>query len=317
MKLTKLPTFDFNQVYAEDLGNNKVNHYTLSIPYCVTKNRPVDELLKEALSARLNIDPNTIEISYLPNITKIISEPAPMVLENHPKIRKELEKVKCDSFIYQYTEILPGVRFYHRIIRWVSEKINYVITQLNYRLASIQRMFNKVEDEDLLTQVNYRPFLLPTLPLKSTYVRKCVPCSYLSVAFTDDQAEDAAMCLFGDLKTLSDQGLIMGHMSMPEMMILSDTVGNGKKNFVLYCFVFVNLEKVCKITDKDYSKMANLPLKNFLGIITEGYEGSIGFDMREPIEINTVDLSENFIDEGYEEYVKNWEERQKLLRKVK
>lgn len=291
--------------YARIMGEKRIRHYTLSAIHnligmysgektdslqCVKEQIEKEEGEQVEIELLSSIYDSTKDTSLVGGSALMVEDATKVVLKDNPEIRESLDKKKIQSCLHQYNECSDPWK--SKWITPITSFVNYwTIGQINSLLYKFQRPptsgIDRFEYLDEIANIK----LLPLLPTWGE-VRKVVPCQYLTVAFEEDDAEFATESLVNDLKILNDNGLIMGHLAMPSMILLADTIGSGKKVCALFCFLFVDMERLMKITKiGSYLELPKKPLA-LLGVKNECFEGEInfldGFDPRSKYEIETV-----------------------------
>ena len=244
IKLKRLPMTDLNPKYARLLENNVIKHYTVPIIASMVQDTSNDELVKFQVSKELGITPEEVQIEEPKQRDAPFARTHLSLLKNHKKIKKELEKIKTNSMLYKYTDNTLLERF---------------ITKLGNILNPIIRRLNKFVG-------------IPEIPC--LVFRKVTPCSFLALTYEESDREEAEKILLNDLKTLSDKGLIMGHLMMPTEFKLANNIGSDQDIYCLACFIFVDYYKMHKILNTTPYTLKKLPLNNHLGLKTEVFDGS-------------------------------------------
>ena len=308
VQLRQTATVSLHTTYARSMGGNKIKHYTIGLASSLigmfTGEKPDTlQCVKEEIELE---EGEKVEIELLASgydLAKdkmrsvggmMIEDAADAVLKDYPEIRKSLEQRKIQGCLHQYNEcsdpwkakwLTPITGF---INYWTIGKINSLLYK--FQSPNLQDLKDGMDRFEYLNEVNNIK-LLPTLPMWGM-VRKVTPCQYLTVAFEEDEVEAATASLINDLKILNDKELIMGHLALPSMILLADTIGSGKKTCALFCFLFVDMDKLMKLTNVDGPlNMPKKPLR-LLGVKNECFEGEINFlngvDPRSKYEIEEV-----------------------------
>src|SRR5581483_1207739 len=284
IELRPLAIVDLSMTYARSMGENKLRHYRVpATQLAIAKftGRSAEDLVRDHIKAK----EGETEVSFLPYRTwefdgtpkegvlqaKDITD---LILKDSPEVRQSLEKVKVDSLVHQYN--IYENKFKEKFLGSISRFINrFLINPINEYLREFQ--LKDVPFEDRMSYLfeldNLK--LLPYLPEFGPR-RAASPCSFLSVAFHEDDIERATALLLKDLCILQEKGLILGHLAMPSMLILADTVGSGKGTFAMFCFLFLDQEKSQKLLGLNAEEMPRLPL-TLLGVQTESVEGGITY----------------------------------------
>lgn len=326
IEVRKLATTTLSTKYARKIDDKTIRHYNLTLVQSIINNiqkrddlwsikeqiekeekEPVDLVVLPTISkgwVDFSKQKNTTELhginifGEMPNPNALealnIKEVTGILLKDDQDILKSLTKRKIDILLFQENRKIP---FYVRLFNIISKPINYVLVRINraiheYYLSKLPKKENGVVDRFDYLDVVQTP-LIPILPEYPKYIRVAHPCSFLSVAFEEDDIEAATQSLISDLRILQDNKLIMGHLMMPSIMILADDIGSGKNSYVISCFLFVDHERLKKITGKSALELPRLPL-SLLGIKNEVGEGSInwvnGIDPKTKYNIETVSV---------------------------
>lgn len=334
IELRQVAITDLNIRYARSMGGNKIKHYVINMSSVLlgklANQAPLDMLkdhlvMEEGEPVEIKILPTSYGGQFACEGTETemaaggtvlqVKDVENIILKDNPEIATALKQVHAKSQLYQYNENVEPIK--NRYVNSVFSFINkYLISKINALLYKIQEPkfdFGMDTDENnelkektvgkiqsflekralyqkAISKIKY----IPHLP-EQHYVRKVVPCSYLTVAFEEDDLQNAANSLLSDLKMLQQNGLIMGHLCMPRMIILADTIGSGKQQYALFCFLFVNTDKLMKL--KNIESPLALPRKylSLIGVQNETFEGGInylnGIDPSSKYEIEEVLIS--------------------------
>lgn len=146
------------------------------------------------------------------------------------------------------------------------------------------------------------PLIQPFNPIPH-YVRRCTGCSYLAISFEEGQEELAARTILEDLRILDKNKLIMAHLALPSTILLADVVGSGKKYYSMFCFLFVDPDKLAKLINKAPVEMTGLQL-SLIGVKNETPESGTGNKIYTEYDIEEVLVSSS----GYahREYVQSY-----------
>jgi hypothetical protein len=237
--LRPLAVTDLSLRYARRLEGNKIIHYRISsIPAIIgVPGFDAFSLVKEHI---LEFEPDAeIELADSIKNPEGLFGDASHILT--PQIRAELEKRKMNCQLMQYLEIPNGPGFLQKVAHFAS------------RFESLKR---------------YIP---------SKYLQRRVsPASYLSYTYEQPDEAKAFEAMRQDLQTLSDRGLIMGHLVLPSTIYLADTVGSGVATKAVFCFLFVDQHKLMtQLGLTSLVDMPRLPLRE-IGVRSENFEGSLG-----------------------------------------
>lgn len=309
IKLTPLAITDFSVKYAHNLGNGTIRHYSVRLPHLLTTAQSADEVVLDYFNNE-NLGPVFIE--RLPKIdnpdkavkgTSLSARSAPEVLKGLWKVKRQLNRMKVKSQVFQYTVLPPGWKYY----------FNYAAGTINNFTGRLNHFFKR----------NLFPYISV-----SGNNRRMECCKYLTVSFEESYRAQATELLRKDLKKLSDLGLILGHLCMPSEIELADTIGSGQKSFTLFCFLFTDSQKFGKLIGLenpfDRSKICldagkgYLELNHFLDIKTDTAEGCAShwdscFSSKYKIE--EIDIFAASIGAAHQEYLISYEESRKIIDK--
>jgi len=342
IELRQVAIDDLSLKYARDMGNNNVRHYRLPVSLLVVqeknndnKDKPEDIIKnyikeKEGLEDVVFIDNPKHKTSEVLNIL----DATDVILKDHKKIKKSLQKLKATCMLVE--------RNYHPFLLWrihdfFATIINFVIKPINKILFKIQNkgkigftdneLLNYVSDKfDELYSIDskkHRPIKLISY-IEYKNIRILDRHLNMTVAFEEKDAEEAVKILQDDLKILYDSNLIVGHLAMPFIVELADTVGLGKKGYILGCYPIIDSVKINKINNEP---LWNTNYKDFfkkLGCKTVEFEGEIkyieGKDPKDVYKIEIIDASMIFLkkeNEVLEEYNKTISDRIEETQKIK
>ena len=290
--------------YARKIDDNNIVHYSISSIDLLINKVDIKQKVKEYVSKELNIEIEKIKIAESVNSSALIINPANDVLKGLCKVKKKLTRIHEKSVILQY----------HKSNTFMEKIINSVIFCRNKIAFIVNTISNKLNSN---YKVRYRYAYGGTVLL--------APCHFLSVGFEEKDREKAIQILRNDLKILSDNDLILGNLSMPKQMELADTIGSGEKQQVIYCFPFINYQKLYEICNiKPYEaaeKYKGIPLlRALLGVQTDSFEGNIAETELSPSKkYNINEVSISFLNEPtpHELWLQNFEYQNKVLKKVR
>jgi hypothetical protein len=319
--LRELATVDLSRTYARQMGGNKIRHYKVSYAACMLGNDPV-ELIKKHI-AKEEGETEFEVIPYVNNSTVRVAQ-ALMVLQDHPEIYNALTQLTCKSILLQRA-IYPKVTLKQKVRNFFANLLNTVVDFLNRPLIKIQHWYYGIdvasyynsdiafdhEKEEEFQNLLAKVKLIPRVSLIEAYVRMQVtPCTYLSVGFEEGDEEKAVNALLDDLKYCHENGLILGNLTLPSTMLLADTVGSGKGSFVLFCFLFLDHDKIAEMNGVHTHELPQHPEK-LLPLKTISSEGSLkyldGLSPSQKYEIEAVILADR-TDENFQVYHENYKE---------
>jgi hypothetical protein len=267
IELRRIAVIDLNITYARKLEGNKIRHYRIDYTqHILSKMAQLSDIdiLKTFIEKE---EGEPVEIKMLPTVydgqypagtgkeglvegaALQVKDVTDILLKDNPEIKKSLKKNKVKSLLYQYNEKVPLSK---RIFNPFKRFVNFFIYQINKVLAKLQgssiEEIHHYEKWGSFVDVRQVPYLQTRYPIE----KHVVPCTFLTVAFEEQDLEKAAATLVADLKKLNDEGLIMGHLAMPSMILLADTIGSGQNVYSLYCFLFVDNNKILEKAGKTH-----------------------------------------------------------------
>jgi hypothetical protein len=294
IELRPLAQVDLSLRFARQMGGNKIRHYVLSGLDAVqghilgkTPTEIVAEFIEKTEGEKVKFLPTSTSGRNDGKLLNIVD--ASVMLDDYPKIKKALEKVKSNSVLYQYTDY-PS--FGARILGVLAKPINALFSLINKRrlkAAGLYKIENRFEYLDRLNEIKLLPLLHVGHP-----IRRVEPAIFLSVTFEAPDLQRAQQALVDDLKLLSDKGLILGHLAMPSMMIMADQTGSGFNTFTLFCFPFLDSKKIPKLLGISLAEFLQSPKSpcHVPGVKYATYEGMTkyldGVDPASKYDIETV-----------------------------
>lgn len=326
IELRRLAVFDLSVVFARLMGGNKIRHYVIpGTSLIMTKftGQTPEDLVKEHIKIIEKCDE---EVTFLPERTGTpffqnaydsdsktlqVKEVSTIILKNHKDIEFSLAQRAIKSVLHQYNH--DATPFRSRFVSPITTFLNRGICKINEILRAHQLKDKDVASMDRFEYLNLKIFQIPLLPMYG-YVRKVTPCHYLTVAFEEGDIQEATESLVSDLKILNDKDLIMGHLCMPSMMLLADTTGSGKVICVLFCFLFVDHDKLMKLCGfsnplEFYNKSSSRPLK-LIGVKNETFEGGINFlngvEPKSRYDIEEVEVAIGTPEGGRQAHINNY-----------
>ena len=309
--LRRLTAFNLATTYARVLESNKICHYYVTHAKTLTDPKSAEEMIVEYIKKETGDDSVIIEETKINNAYGIGLESVQLakdVLQDLPKVKKQLEKREVKSQILQYNQRDP---WYKYLLNPIAIPYNWIVSKINAKWADYQWKklggFPKTKLGeggylDLRNQIKSIP-LLPIAGLR----RYCTPCHFLTVTFDESNRSEAIKILQNDLNILSDKKLIMGHLAMPFQLQLADAVGSGELSYVIGCFLFVDDRRIEKLMGKNNWREASfnkLGLNTLLGLKTETFEGGLSdVDLRKKYEIEEINIFEHEKQEHYDAYL--------------
>ena len=318
IKLRRLTPISLCVSYAQTIDENTIRHYHVPYAKSLAGTKTPDELIIEYLN-KDGSQPIQIEapIRNTHGVDPILGvQEAKDVLEDLPKVKKQLEKVECKSAVYQYSR---RSEWYKYLLNPIAIPYNWLVNKINAEWADRQwKKLPKPQDRfeylDSLATIKS----VSLLSVAGLY-RWATPCRFLSVTFDESNRAEAVRILQNDLKILADKKLIMGHLQKPFTLQLADTVGSVELSYVLACFLFVDDKRIEKFVGKDRFRTEgykSLSLNTLLGLKTESVEGGLGeVSLRKKYVIEDVNICEGEIQERHEAYLKSCEEQQAVIKK--
>lgn len=320
--------------FSRDMGNNTFRHYHVPPSELIGKGEAAIEIVKKTIIAE---EGNGTEFEVIP--LQRVNAPMGMqtvdassILAEDSDIEKALRARNIKQTLYEYNELLFTPTRFQKILGYATRAINkYLIAPINRAIYSLRikdfdwnyrsdafvdhDLNDELEAQELVkfekhmaNKTRLRRFVarIPQIRLLPDYlvqyVRKVTPCQYLSVSYEAGDEEKAANYILNDLRKLQDAGAIMGHLAMPSMLLLCDTIGNGKTKAALFCFLFVDFANISAHYGIDPATLLfNRQPLELIGLRTISHEGElktfddISFQKRYQIEdifISTVQDSE-------------------------
>lgn len=282
VELIPLAITDLSIKYARRLEGNKILHYRVSSiallsgfagdPFkTVSEYIFKNEGLEAVLVQNANQSKGALEAHDLSN----------KVLADFPSIRRALSQKRVTSQLYQYNKLMTFADRARQSTTHVDRQGNiHQVKRTSRFLIGLNLLADKLG-------------LLSLIPSKySTYIRQVVPVTYLTYSYEETDEVKAIHAMQEDLQRLHQRGLIMGHLSMPSTITMADTVGAGVARKVLFCFVVVDLNKLCAQLEKSPIDLPRKPLTELLGVKGEAFEGELGYNLTSgKYEIEIVDVN--------------------------
>lgn len=313
--LRPLAVIDLSLRYARRMEGNKIIHYRVSMPTVISSllNVPGASPLKEVQDYIRSQEGDDIEFEVIdhrrPKFDNkdggalAVEDVSDKVLKNHPKILKELKKYKSDTLIHQFLRYENKFYQYKDLASyWINKNV------IRYLNIAYNKLFN----------IPYTDFVYPIKsdreirmmaegPVKylETLVkaqRTIVPVTYLAYMYEEVDEQKAFDALASDLKILSDNGLILGHLCMPSTLEMADNIGFGIPIKALFCYVVADTDRLMRhvLRKNPLEFPPGYKIYKDIGVMGEMYEGECanpisGFDPASKYEIETV-----YIDPVYE-----------------
>lgn len=250
VSLIPLAITDLSLRYARRISENKIIHYRVSAiqsivgvpgfdPFTSVK----EHILEFEPNAEVELADSIAHDRIRKNYNLSVQDISNKVLT--PKLRTALGK-RVEAHVYQYLSTF-----------------------------SFQEAFTfKEKVASIASRIGLEKYI------PSKYKLRRVSCaSYLSYTYEEQDEALAVEAMRKDLQMLADKGLIIAHLATPSTIFLADTVGSGVASKALFCFLFVDQNKLLKELGLDnILKMPRLPLRE-LGIRSENFEGSLGYHL--------------------------------------
>lgn len=255
--LTPLAVSDLSLSYARMLGGNKIRHYTLRLAHCAGQLPSIPKLIEQHImeneGERVQIIINDKSIAGSDLSAKDVTE---HVLGGLKGAIRKLKARQPKTHLLQYKEVAD---------------FNYFA---KFAYPDKKAGATKVSFKEKLAMLAAKIGLSRLVPAKYK-VNLVSPVSYLSYHYDEKNEKLAFDALRKDLKVLSDRNLILGSLAVPSTIVLADTIGNGSKRKVVFCFPYLNYQKLSYQAGIRPGFDSVKPL-NSIGIHSATYEGGIG-----------------------------------------
>lgn len=295
--LRKLSQVWLNTTFARTMEDGSITHY--SVPYDYSSNNPLKDVKDYIMKTESK---EGSEIEFVLEATASLVSPdtfgnvntqdVSSILKHDPKVKKSLKKHKAQRLIHE-TDLMSKK---DRVINFLARVANPKIVAINKVLIKIQ----KLSSEELMLG---KGRLLPTISHRFG-LRKYNFVKYICIAFEAPDYLEAQDALLSDLRILQDNDLIMGHLSMPSLIALADTIGSGHQMCALFCFPIIDDAKLEKLIGKELLNANKLCLKH-LGVLYENLEGGINYlndiDYHQKYKIKTITVTDLSYDKIQEE----------------
>jgi hypothetical protein len=308
---------DLNVKFARDMGNNKVRHYSVSHTAMLV-NHFTDKTPQDMVRDYIYETENTLDVEFVPptaqdravaallnfvdvNRTKfgpelMVKDVTDIILKNDKPLLRALLKTRATQLLHMHT-------YYNNFLEKAYDQIASLINRY---------VISPLISCGLLGFYSHMRLL---------GTKRMAPVKFMSVAFRADQVEMAVDVLLNDLKKLEDRGLILGHLVMPSIIQLADTVGIGSLPYALFCFPIVDEHKLNAIINFSGKDPDTMRLKlSEVGVRCETFEGGIysfnekGLDADYDIEV--IDIEEFNTDQIRLETIKAFEDSKDLVNEV-
>lgn len=292
--LRQLAIVDLNIKFARKLEENKIRHYVVPAAYLylnqLEANKPVSLIVKEYIKQTEGIDVE-FEPSQDTNKPLKLTDVSNSILVGRNDITKALKKLKSQSMIHQ--TISYGT-FTDKLKAFINQNVINPINRTIFRIKT----GTSISNYGLRFAYGTIPYFTVTTKTNTVHLTH-----HIAVAFEEDQFVDASEVFVRDLSILTKNKLILGHLVMPSIMPLADTVGDGKKTYVLFSSIVIDSTVKNKLLGQD-GKLSSL------GVQYECPEGGInyldGVDPRSKYEIEEVNLMEGMHSKNNDVVIQNY-----------
>lgn len=209
----------------------------------------------------------------------------------NPEVIAALQKRQSKNLLYQYhrnmTRFSDGFAQLLDTLHWklLETPISYInrgigkINRLLQKVYGIDKMWDavtaeldndfKVSHDDWEHTSEYHEllkkyeaaaegkFFIPFIPQhQGNFRREVTQAVYLARICGQEQLDETIEALSEDLNQMQALGLIFGHLAMPRMTELQNTVGNGKKVYGVFAFPLVDSNQLMYLTGaKSYADL--------------------------------------------------------------
>lgn len=325
IKLRPLAVTDLSLVYAHNLGNGTIKHYKMPYSYMLTHTETPAAMVASYVEKTTGEKVEIISVLNEGSKENVIIE-VPEVLEDLPNAQKQLKQAKIKNLIYQYIHIPYDL---NHLWNFIAVPINSILNKINKLWANYKYGVDFYTEEGVFVYgIELFPRLIPTLSVKNK-IRRMTPCVFLAIQFEESDRDKAIALIRKDIKILSDNDLIMGHLCLPSQLLLADIVGSDQKSYTIFCYLFIDMNKFGKIVGVENplirSEYIRLKGKNYrtelnyyLGLETQVEEGSVGSTVLDPINkynIEYINICEEEREANQDAYIKSYEEQQQVIKK--
>jgi hypothetical protein len=293
VQLRETAIVDLNTTFARKMGENKIRHYKVPYSKVILGFDPL-ELVKQHIEAQEG--PSEFEVSDISFSAPqyeggvIQYKDASFILDAYPDLEAALRALSVKSTIHQDVTIFP-LSWKQKVFNLLFPYANKVIGAVNAVLRFFQRKkiaelnklwdqvhyFNFEEDLEKAYAVQRSVVLLrPLEPYIEDETRQYNVATSLVVGFEEGEEEEAAEALVNDLKLVHDKALIKGHLCMPSLIQLADTVGSGKKWYALFCIFFLDNARARFYSGCD-EKVSFIEVEKKLGLKNSVPEGGVNY----------------------------------------
>jgi hypothetical protein len=294
ISLKQLATVDLGITFSRQMGGNKLIHYKIPMGQSLLGSSPEQLLLEhfyreEGEQVELEfLYPAPIQVeSEIAAGTALHIKDASFILDEYPAIKKALQKRKIDAHLYQDHLVVPVSlkikikNIFAKPINKLIALVNKVIGSIQYKIYNIQpydQYFGRDVEKDIAYAELLRKIkLIPSLKVaEESYIRRVHRATYLSVIYEDGEEQRAVQTLIDDLVVCHEKNLILGHTVMPSIIALADTIGSGKTQFALFCFLFLDNIKIQEMSGLSWVDMPK-QMESVLGLVTAAPEGASSF----------------------------------------
>ncbi len=318
IKLYPVAITDLSVRFARDMGSNKVRHYIIA-PAAIIVNKftgtsfedAVRDYIKETenedvefvKSVKSDIDSfETLNQIPPPEYGSLLNvlDATPIVLGRDSKVRKALEKTKSQGILHQ-------TNYYGNFLGKLHDRLAYRYNK--HIVPNVNKILYAIQGYDY---AGYQPMVKQLRLLDLKYLRVINRVEFISVAFSADDAIEALESIREDLRKLQKAGLIMGHLAMPSIMALADTVGVGSTSYVLFCFPIIDEIRFQKLTKTGPLDIRSSELRLArLGVQNQTFEGGInwlnGKDPKSKVEIEEINVFQGMADRNREKVISQYE----------
>lgn len=322
VKLRQVAITDLSVRYARDLGNKKIRHYRVtSMAMIISKftGQTAEDLIRDFIMKEEGAEVEFLSpqkpdegFGLIGSLTTTvggmqIADVSAVVLQRDRAVKNALLKIKAHSTLLE-------TNYYRTVFHKYYDKF---VWRYNKSMAPrINRLLYKLQggNYDSYSASFYQ---VPYLSL--IYRRDVDPTHFISVGFEAGDATRALEVMREDLRLLHKKRIIKGHLSMPSIMRLADTVGAGRY-FVLFCFPVIDHRRLAEVLKV---KFEELPSRDSLSLVGAKYETSEGgikwLDEVDPTKmyaIEEVDVVPITSDEMRDLTMKSYEESKPFFQKA-